>query len=94
MVQYKGFFILVRITFPFEVLGCSLAYFNPESQLWGTVEDGQATGLFLDIVEERAHLAIGAILMYYERERVAMFSSLDRADGALKLAAPRASHKR
>ncbi len=43
----------------FQVLGCRLDYSNLASQLWGTISGGEVTGLFKDIMEEKAHFAIG-----------------------------------
>ena len=71
-----------------------MEYSNPESQLWGTVKNGQPSGLFKDIVEGKADMAIGAIQWYYERNRVASFSVFfGPGDGGIAIVSPKSRRK-
>ncbi len=71
-----------------------MTYRNPPNFQWGTVKDGEATGLFKDIVEDKVDFALGDIFADYERSRVCVYSSPLTYGDTLMFASPRGTSYR
>ncbi len=66
-----------------------MSYHNPPGFHWGTVKNGEASGLFKYIVEDKVDFVLGAILADYERSRVSIYSAHIAYGDALTLASPK-----
>ena len=47
-----------------------MSYFNPADFVWGDVANGEATGFYKDLIEEKYDIATGGLLLYYQRNKV------------------------
>ncbi len=68
---------MVEVTFQanykmaaFQVLHCEVIFTNPKNLHWGTVSDGEISGIYLEVTEERADFALGGLTLTYDRCQV------------------------
>ncbi len=70
-------------------MNCRYEFSNPEDMLWGSVRNGKSNGLFKDIVDERIHFTIGAVIGLVQRHRVSSFSpNIGAGEAGLSFASP------
>ncbi len=78
-----------------QKLNCRIRVVNPNPLfIWGTVHNGEATGLCKLMADDDADFSIGDITGYYERQKVSVYSYHLNFGEAISMATPMAVPRR
>ncbi len=76
-------------------MDCKFTVVTPEPMfVWGSVENGEATGLLKPIADDAADFSIGAIFGHYGRQRVSTYTTFLDYGEALTIVTPMSVPKR